>query len=153
MIRSFGFGMTVLAMVAVAWVVAGGLSTISAARAVVTPTPVLSITALRQTPVKPASTPTPANSTPSARPIQPSGLIAMAIPTIPAMMLIAPAEPIPPGAAFDLQVWFSSPVVSRGAQFGLSFDPSKVQIMGIDQGSYYATWATANSAATVMVPA
>jgi hypothetical protein len=68
------------------------------------------------------------------------------------MVLVGPASLIPPGATFDLAVWLSSPVITRGAQFGLTFDPSKIQVTGIDEGDYYRSWAAANGASTILMP-
>jgi hypothetical protein len=68
------------------------------------------------------------------------------------MILVGPAEPIPPGATFDLALWFSSPTITRGAQLGLAFDPSKIQITGVDEGDYYRSWATGNQATTMLFP-
>jgi hypothetical protein len=68
------------------------------------------------------------------------------------MVLVGPAGPIPPAATFDLAVWLSRPAVTRGAQFGLTFDPGKVQITGIDEGDYYRSWASRNGASSVVLP-
>jgi hypothetical protein len=152
MIRYVGFVATVVALVAAALFLLGGLPTSDAASAVGTATPFARSTATR--PVAASSTagqtPVPATSTP--RPIQPAAVTVSATPTVPAMILVGPAETIPPGAMFDLALWFSSPAITRGAQFGLAFDPSKIQITGIDEGDYYHSWAAGNGATTMLFP-
>jgi hypothetical protein len=68
------------------------------------------------------------------------------------LSLVGPSGPIAPGAAFDVQVILNSPVGSRGAQFGLTFDRSLVTVTGVDEGTYYSAWAQANQASTGLVP-
>jgi hypothetical protein len=43
--------------------------------------------------------------------------------------------------------------VTRGLQFGLSFDPSVVQVVSVDEGTFYSSWASANGASTTVFPA
>jgi hypothetical protein len=113
----------------------GGLDTLVAAKPVVTPTLIAK-----------------AMATATRGPIQPAAVTLTPNPTMPAMILVGPAGPIPPGAAFDLGVRFSSPVVTRGAQFGLAFDPAKAQVTGIDEGEYYRSWASRNGASSILFP-
>jgi hypothetical protein len=68
------------------------------------------------------------------------------------MRLVGPTGAIAPGSSFDVQVRFDCPVATRGAQFGLSFDPRLVEAAGVDEGDYYRGWGTQNGASTVLVP-
>jgi hypothetical protein len=78
--------------------------------------------------------------------------VATPTPAVPTLSLLAPTAPIVPGSAFDLTVSFTSPAATRGAQFGLSFDPRAIAVTGIDEGDYYRSWATAQQASTTVMP-
>jgi hypothetical protein len=73
-------------------------------------------------------------------------------PTIPSLTLVPPSGPVAPGAPFDLTVSFASPSITWGAQFGLAYDPTQLQVTGIDEGDYYRSWAQANGVSTLVVP-
>jgi hypothetical protein len=119
MLRPLIFVVSVVAVIAVAVIAAGGFARFGQAQAVPTPRALATGTA-------PPNTPT--------------------------LTIVGPTGPIAPGARFDAQVVLNSPVVSRGVQFGLSYDPQLIQITGVDEGDYYRSWAQANGASTALVP-
>jgi hypothetical protein len=63
-------------------------------------------------------------------------------------------EQVNPGDQFDVTVSITSDAQSKGTQFTLEFDPSKVEVSGVDTGTYYSDWAKSygNGAEALTVP-
>src|SRR5262249_60878542 len=84
--------------------------------------------------------PRPSQALPAARGgvvASPGAIVTPAAGT-PSLSLVLPSGPIAPGAAFDAQVLLASPVATRGAQFGLSFDPRALTVTGGDEDVCYS---------------
>jgi Cohesin domain len=63
------------------------------------------------------------------------------------------SKSVEPGQSFDLTITIASDVPTRGVQFGLSFDPSVVEMTKFTEGNFYHDWAAANQAtANIAIP-
>jgi hypothetical protein len=67
---------------------------------------------------------------------------------------LRPSAPtVAPGANFDIDVLINSDTATRGAQFGVTFDPHLVRFSSADAGEFYSDWADAHDGqATIAVP-
>ncbi|MGQ9683268.1 MAG: cohesin domain-containing protein [Anaerolineae bacterium] len=59
---------------------------------------------------------------------------------------------IGPGDAFDVQVLVEPDMAVRAFQAALSFDPSLVEVVSVDEGGFLKDWAAANGASTLVFP-
>lgn len=57
-----------------------------------------------------------------------------------------------PGDSFALQVTLNTGAISRGIQLGLKFDTQLLEIVGVNEGTFYKSWAEANGGSTFMLP-
>jgi hypothetical protein len=62
------------------------------------------------------------------------------------------ATAVNPGDQFTLDVVVTTDIVTRGLQFGLSFDPSLVQVNSVDEGTFYKSWADSNGETSIADP-
>jgi hypothetical protein len=81
----------------------------------------------------------PVNPTPATAPITST------VP--PASLGLASINP-KPGDHVELEVVISTTQATRGAQFALRFDPTKVRIDSLSEGSYFKAWAQGHAAST-----
>ncbi len=87
------------------------------------------------------------SSTPTATPT-PTGIASLSVGT----PQPTPQGQVTTGSTFDLPVNIVVPEPMRGVQFGLTFDPAKLQCNNVSVGSLITSWATANGASTVIQP-
>jgi hypothetical protein len=57
-----------------------------------------------------------------------------------------PTTSVTPGQSFDLAIKLASDTQTRGVQFGMTFDPSLLEVSKLTTGPYYSDWAKANQA-------
>ncbi len=57
---------------------------------------------------------------------------------------------VQPGDSFDVDVTINTDKPVRNWQLTFLFDPSLVQVTGVDEGSFLKAWASAHSASTAM---
>jgi hypothetical protein len=166
--RNLGFALTLAGLLFVGWLALGSVSFLSSA-APGKPTPTRVATRAAPT-AAPTSTAAP-SATPSSRPATPTPApaswpttIAAVSPTstldprallppgpTPAVQISPPVLHLEPGQTFELQVLVYDPKVTRGAQFGLSFNPTLLELTGVDAGTYYHDWARDHGASTMAI--
>jgi hypothetical protein len=56
------------------------------------------------------------------------------------------------GDEFTIPVTLTTDVTSWGAQFGLTYDPTLIEITSVDEGGFYKDWAAANGASGMTMP-
>jgi hypothetical protein len=87
-------------------------------------------------------------SQPQQRPI-----VIKVVENMPTSVKLSPdALAVKPGESFEVNVWLTTAYTTRGAQFGLSYDPRLIEVTGVVEGEYYRTWAMRNKASTGLVP-
>jgi len=62
------------------------------------------------------------------------------------------AASVKPGDTFDVAIRVTNEQPSRGMQFSLMWDPSKVECTSVDQGGYYKDFAAANKGELFLIP-
>jgi hypothetical protein len=75
------------------------------------------------------------------------------VPNLPTSVQLSPSTlALKPGQSFEVEIMLTTAYVTRGTQFGLSYDPRLIEITKIDEGEYYRVWAMQNKASTIMAP-
>lgn len=67
--------------------------------------------------------------------------------------LVPDSAQVNAGADFDVEVRIDSSMQVRGLTFSLSFDASRVEMVSVDEGSYFSDWAAGHGAFTSIYPA
>ncbi|MGB8214463.1 MAG: cohesin domain-containing protein [Anaerolineales bacterium] len=94
--------------------------------------------------------PTQTNQPPTATPgTTPSATL---LPANASISVDPASESVAAGASFDLTININTDTATRGAQVDVQFDPGVLQCSGVDQGSFYSTWASANNASSSLFP-
>jgi len=105
----------------------------------------------------PTVTPTPSNTYQGSAAPTRTLVTSPTITSIPsnAHISISPAIQVvtSAGSTFDLNVVINTDKPTRGAMAAVTFDPSVLKCTGVDEGTFYSTWATANHASTTVYPA
>jgi len=65
---------------------------------------------------------------------------------------IPSADTVKPGDKFDVSIRVTNSQPSRGVQFSLSWDPSKIQCDSVEQGDYFSRFAQANNGDLFIIP-
>ncbi len=69
------------------------------------------------------------------------------------ILSIVPASTnVNPGDSFDISVRFNTDIPTWGIQFEITYNPSLVEITGVQMGSFYQEWASQNGAESMMIP-
>ena len=63
-----------------------------------------------------------------------------------------PKPSVNAGEAFDVDVVLTIDKPTRATSLELSFDASKMEVTGIEEGAFYKQWAAANGASTMVQP-
>jgi hypothetical protein len=66
---------------------------------------------------------------------------------------VSPSSPtVNAGETFDVLLRIDTDQMTWGMQAGLRFDPKLIEVVKIEEGDFYKTWAAANGAQTLIVP-
>jgi hypothetical protein len=110
------------------------------------PTPTISATVAGTFTIVPTNTPlpttTPSSATPTPATVPGNGTLSIATPT----------GTVSAGQTVTLNVMISSDVPVIGAQFGLTFDPTLVQITSVVDGTYFSNFTAASGGSTLDFP-
>jgi hypothetical protein len=116
------------------------------------------------TPVTPSATPTPVpsvSSSPSDTPLSSISFTTTSstdtptiIPTpVAVMSVISPTQALAMNANVDIDINLDmGSTTSRGAQFGLTYNPAVLNCLSADGGSFYDTWASENGGQQLVFP-
>jgi hypothetical protein len=128
--------------------------------ATVTTTPTITVTPTPTTSPTATSIGTPSASQTATPTHAPTAAVPTLTPTVPGVgstatsLSVSPSSVnVLPNATLTVNLVLATDRVTRGTQFGLTFDPSILRVQSVDEGTFYSDWAAANGAGTTVFPA